>query len=117
MLRLPPPPPRSFEESYNPCTLSFVAVAVEKFGTKNADIENSFCQLLAHITTTTCTHVQTRTIPNCPALVTSFFDLCQRVLLFCPAALVKNAQFGLLYQVRAGERLPPPARASSVREA
>ena len=89
---------QSYEESFNPCTLGFVAVAVEKFGTKNQAIQESFCQLLAHLTTTTCTYVQTRLIPNCPNLITAFFDLCQRFLLFCPASLVKCSQFQLLYQ-------------------
>jgi hypothetical protein len=89
---------QSYEESYNPCTLSFVAVAVEKFGSKNPAVEDSFCQLLAHLTNTTCTYVQSRSIANCPQLITAFFDLCQRFLLFCPNALVKCSQFDLLYQ-------------------
>jgi len=89
---------QSYEESFNPCTLSFVAVAVEKFGVKNAGVEESFCQLLAHLTTTTCAYVQTRQISNCPNLITAFFDLCQRFLLFCPASLVKCSQFQLIFQ-------------------
>ncbi|GMH95092.1 hypothetical protein TL16_g13076 [Triparma laevis f. inornata] len=88
---------QAYEEGYNRGCLDFVAVAAEKFGNRGGGVEESFRGLLAHLTAKTCQHIQSVGMAECTELVTSFFDLAQRFLLFCPTALVKNEQFPLIY--------------------
>ncbi len=88
---------QAYEESYASCALSFVGVAVEKFGARGGGVEDSFCGLLTHLIQLTCTHVQKRGISEVPHLIFSFFEMAQKFLLFCPGALVKSSEFSLLY--------------------
>jgi len=88
---------QAYEEGYNRGCLDFVAVAAEKFGNRGGGVEESFRGLLAHLTAKTCQHIQSVGMSESTELVTSFFDLAQRFLLFCPSALVKNEQFPLIY--------------------
>ena len=88
---------QAYEESYDGVCLDFVGVAVEKFGPLSGPFAASFRDLLNHLTAKTLSHVESKGIPSSTSLVTSFYDLAQRFLLFCPHALVENQSFTNIY--------------------
>lgn len=72
-------------------TLAYMASAVEVFGASN---ELAFRRLLEHVSSLFFAHVSSEScLIECPDLVRGFFELVQRYLLYCPSALVRNAQF------------------------
>jgi hypothetical protein len=90
---------QAYCETFSPFPLQFVAVVVEKFGAKHVPaLEMSFCALLTHLTNSTCGQLTKIGIESSPSLVSAFFEMVQRYLLFCPAALVNCPQFELIFE-------------------
>mmetsp|Transcript_11065 Transcript_11065/g.17046 ORF Transcript_11065/g.17046 Transcript_11065/m.17046 type:complete len:1017 (+) Transcript_11065:91-3141(+) len=84
----------AFEKSKHPCTLGYIACAVESFSPMNSNDEKSFQELLAHVTKVTTTYLTTEKRPDmCPDLIQAFFEMNQRYIIFCPVALLGCTEF------------------------
>lgn len=87
----------SFEATKHPRTLEYVSSAVELLGpsnNNNGGSEQSFSDLLGHVTTITLTYVTTETqIREVPDLICAFFDLGLRYVIYSPSALVGRPHF------------------------
>mmetsp|Transcript_3016 Transcript_3016/g.4441 ORF Transcript_3016/g.4441 Transcript_3016/m.4441 type:complete len:1017 (+) Transcript_3016:65-3115(+) len=84
----------AFENSKHPCTLDYLACAVESFSPMDGNDEQSFQELLAHVSKITTTYLSTEKRPDmCPKLIQGFFEMNQRYILFCPMALVRCTEF------------------------
>lgn len=84
----------AFVKSKLPSTLGYFACAVESFSPMNDNDEQSFQELLAHVTKVTTTYLSTEKCPDmCPQLIQGFFEMNQRYILFCPVALVRCTEF------------------------
>lgn len=82
----------------NPRCLGYIAKAVEVFGT--CDSSSSFEELLNHVSMVVFSYVSTERSPNeCPELIRSFFEMNQRYIIFCPAALVGCRQFPAIVEM------------------
>lgn len=80
-----------FEAYKHPSSLEYVAGAVETFGHSNPE---SFRDLLNHVSLVLLSYVSTESRPHeCPHLVTSYFEMCKRYVLYCPSGLVGCQQF------------------------
>jgi len=90
---------QAYEESHASCCCEFVGIAVEKFSAREGGVEDSFCKLLGHLCINTVSFLQTTPggIVENTELVRSFFDMCQRFLLFCPRGLLKCTEFNNLF--------------------
>ena len=69
----------------------YVAAAVEVFG-GNADAQQSFQDLLHHVTTILTKHVTTVQAQDSSSLLQACFECLQRSILYCPAGLLTNPQ-------------------------
>jgi hypothetical protein len=86
----------AFETTKHPRTLEYVSSAVELLGPSNSNegSEQSFADLLGHVTTITLTYVTTETqIREVPDLICAFFELDLRYVIYCPSALVGRPHF------------------------
>jgi hypothetical protein len=81
----------AFGHTQHPSTLGYIAAAVEVFG-GNADTQQSFQDLLHHVTTILTKHVTTVTAQDSSQLLQAYFECLQRYILYCPAGLLANPQ-------------------------
>eukprot|EP00977_Amphora_coffeiformis_P000544 scaffold132_cov170-Amphora_coffeaeformis.AAC.23 len=76
-----------FERTKNPSTLSFFSSAVEAYGSRES---NAFENLLSHVSRIVFGYISSeKPVHECTDLVEAYFEMCQRYLLFCPAAVVR----------------------------
>lgn len=81
----------TFERSMQASCLNYMARAVEVYGSSNA---NAFQELLTHVATITFAHLSAQAgVEECTDLIRGFFELNQRCVLYCPAALLQSKQF------------------------
>lgn len=87
----------AYQRTKHPSTLDAISCAVEAFSPMSKDSEASFNQLLGHVTGITYTYVTTEKGPDeCTQVIRSFFEMNQRYVLFCPAALVSCSHFSCI---------------------
>lgn len=81
---------QALEQTQDPSTLRYISTAVEMFGGKTPEMDQSFQDLLSHITTiiTSRGHLLEAT-----ELFQAYFECLQRFILYCPRALCFNSQF------------------------
>jgi len=83
---------KAFERTKHPSTLGYMKSAVEGFGSSNVD---SFRDLIGHVATIVFTHISAqRRMDECTELIRAFFEMNQRYILYCPAALTSCPQLG-----------------------
>lgn len=83
-----------FETTKHVSTLSYMSSAVEVFGSLNIE---AFRNLLAHISEVMLNYVSTEKRPNeCPELIAVYYELNQRYIIYCPAALVSCPKFSFI---------------------
>ena len=83
-----------FEAYKHPSSLEYVGGAVEAFGSSNPD---SFRDLLNHVSLVLFSYVSSENRPHeCPHLVTSYFEMCKRYILYCPSGLLSCQQFSTI---------------------
>jgi len=80
------------------CALRMLGTAVETYGTDEAMVQ-SFAHLLAHLTSSTDRYLRARNIADRPELVTAFFELARKYILFCPSALLTCPEFVALFDL------------------
>lgn len=81
------------EQTHDPSALKYISTAVENFGGKTDQLDESFQQLLVRVATAVTGYSN---IAESPELLQSFFDCLQRFLLYCPRALCYNTKFGMV---------------------
>lgn len=83
---------QAFDKTKHASTLAYMKSAVEGFGSSNVD---AFRELLGHVSTTIFAYISTeKRVDECTDLIRAFFELNQRYVLYCPAALVGCPQLG-----------------------
>mmetsp|Transcript_13090 Transcript_13090/g.19606 ORF Transcript_13090/g.19606 Transcript_13090/m.19606 type:complete len:862 (-) Transcript_13090:432-3017(-) len=90
---------QAFEETYYPCALECVAIAAEAYGNASAESEKSFSQLLGHLSGITCKRLQETGPRNSTQLVSSFFEMTRKYMLYCPGALVGSSEFNVIFSL------------------
>lgn len=90
---------QAFEETYFPCALECVAVAAETYGNASTESEKSFSQLLSHLSGITCKRLQETGLRNSTQLVSSFFEMARKYMLYCPGALVGSSEFNVIFSL------------------
>jgi hypothetical protein len=81
---------QALEQTQDPATLKYISTAVENFGGKTVEMDESFQDLLAHVTTIVTSQSN---LSEATELLQAFFDCLQRFILYCPRALCYNPQF------------------------
>ncbi|KAG7350622.1 hypothetical protein IV203_009982 [Nitzschia inconspicua] len=81
---------QALEHSRDLSTLKYISTAVEKFGGKTDQIDQSFQQLLERVATIVIDHPN---VTDSTEFLQCFFDCLQRFLLYCPRALCYNSKF------------------------
>ena len=77
-----------FEQSKSVSTLAYFSSAVEAYGAQQT---SAFESLLNHVSQVFFNFVSSeKPIHECTQLVEAYFEMCQRYLLFCPAAIVQS---------------------------
>jgi hypothetical protein len=81
----------AFDRTKNASALGYINSAVEGSGSSNVE---SFRELLAHISSSIFTYISSeKHVHECTDLIRAFFELNQRYILYCPAALISCPQF------------------------
>lgn len=81
----------AFDRTKHASTLAYMSCAIEGFGSSNVD---SFRELLGHVASTLFAYISSeKRVHECTDLIRAFFELNQRYILYCPAALISCPQF------------------------
>jgi hypothetical protein len=81
----------AFDRTKNASALGYMTSAVEGFGSSNVE---SFRELLAHVSSSIFTYISSeKHVHECTDLIRAFFEMNQRYILYCPAALINCPQF------------------------
>jgi len=90
---------QALEHTQDPTTLKYVTTAVEVFGGQTAELDQSFQDLLGHVTS----EIQQNTnILESMELLQAYFECLHRFVLYCPRALCYNPKFSDILQVAVG---------------
>lgn len=83
----------ALEQTKEPNTLKYISTAVEMFGGKTPGLDQSFQDLLSHVTTVVASdsNLQERS-----ELLQAYMECLQRFILFCPRSLCYNPQFATI---------------------
>ena len=85
----------ALEHTRDPSTLKYIAAAVEFFGGKSNEMDQSFLDLLSHVTAV-ITSSQVKLSVDSAELLQAYFECLQRYTLYCPRALCSNPHFATI---------------------
>jgi len=75
---------QALEQTQDPATLKYISTAVENFGGKTLEMDQSFQDLLIHVTTVV---TSLSNLSEATELLQAYFESLQRYILYCPRAL------------------------------
>lgn len=84
---------QGLEQTQDPSTLKYIAAAVEMFGGKSNEMDNSLNELLSHVTGVVTSQSN---LSDATELLQSYFACLQRFILYGPRALCYNPQFATI---------------------
>jgi len=81
---------QALEQTKNPGALKYISTAVEMFGGQTLEMDKSFTDLLAHVTTEVITNKGNTS--DAMEFLQAYFECLQRYTLYCPRALCYDPQ-------------------------